>query len=117
MPRARRVRGARALSLRSESATFGSGACSSSDSSSDNGADAGKDGPLWTAPGAIVSVSPAENDDNVSVHAPIQITYDEAVQVTPQSVTLSGPNSAVIATTARSGFFARLHRKRVPNLK
>ncbi|WP_394841524.1 Ig-like domain-containing protein [Pendulispora brunnea] len=52
-------------------------------------------------PGAIVSVSPAENDDNVSVHAPITIEYNVPVQVTPSSVTLSGPNAAVIATTLR----------------
>jgi len=83
-------------------ATFGSGACGSSDSSGDNGGgDAGKDGPIWTAPGAIVSFSPTENDDNVSVHAPIQIVYDEAVQVTPQSVSLSGPGSTIVATTVR----------------
>ena len=86
-------------------ATFGSGACSSSDSSSDTGGDAGKDGPIWTAPGAIVSIPPAENDDNVSVHVPIQITYDEAVKVTPSSVTLSGANGAVVATTLRLEFW------------
>ncbi|WP_394841523.1 Ig-like domain-containing protein [Pendulispora brunnea] len=82
-------------------ATFGSGACGSSDSSSDNGGDARGDGGVVKQPGAIVSVSPAENDDNVSIHAPITIEYNVPVQVTPSSMTLSGPNAAVIATTVQ----------------
>ncbi|WP_394830830.1 Ig-like domain-containing protein [Pendulispora rubella] len=87
------------LSVLGVAATLELGACGGSDSSGDT-RDAGGDAPpIWNAPGAIVSVSPAENDDNVLVHTPIQITYNEPVTVTATSVTLSGPNSAVIATT------------------
>ena len=88
------------LALLAMTATFGSGACGSSDSSGD-AKDAGPDGLLWNAPGSIVSMTPANGDDNVSVHAPIQVTFSDPVQLGASPATLAGPGAAAIATTVK----------------
>ncbi len=74
--------------------TVALGACGSSS----GGGDSGKDGGPVQIVGypQVVSMSPANGDDNVSVHDPITVTFSEPVKLGANPLTLVGPGSAAI---------------------
>ena len=76
-------------------------ACGSSDSPSDGSADAGNDQGVITdtIPPSIVSRTPADGEGEVSVRAPIQVTFNKQVKLGSTAVSLLAGDVPVPVTT------------------